>query len=84
MLQRDGEYNYFDVNYVNEVDGIRLYENPYALSLGYMVNNDLLDYDGDIGNMFETLNQFVKLSTVLPGYSLNYIRRYPHTVITVR
>lgn len=67
LLQRDGEYNYFDVNYVNEVDGIRLYENPYALSLGYMVNNDLLDYDGDIGNMFETLNQFVKLSTGVPG-----------------
>ena len=67
LLQREGEYNYFDVNYLNEVDGIRLYENPYALSLGYMVNNDLLDYDGDIGNMFETLNQFVKLATGVPG-----------------
>ena len=55
MLQREGEYNYFDVNYVTDVDGVNIYENPYALSLGYMVNNDLLDYDGTIGNMFDTL-----------------------------
>lgn len=67
LLQREGEYNYFDVNYVTDVDGVNIYENPYALSLGYMVNNDLLDYDGTIGNMFDTLNQFVKLSTGVPG-----------------
>lgn len=67
LLQREGEYNYFDVNYLTEIDGVNVYENPYALNLGYMVNNELLDYDGTVGNMFDTLNQFIRLSTGVPS-----------------
>ena len=67
LLQREGEYNYFDVEYVDNISGISIYENTYALSLGYMVKSDLLDYNGDEGNVFDTLNQFIKLATGVPS-----------------
>jgi uncharacterized membrane protein YfhO len=67
LIQRDGEYNSFDVNYIGTVDGINLYENPYALNLGFMVNEDLLLWDGTEGNMFDTLNGFVNKATGVAG-----------------
>ena len=35
LLGRDGDYNNFDFNYVTEEAGIKIYENPYPLSLGF-------------------------------------------------
>ncbi len=67
LLQHSSDYNYFDVDYVTTIGSINIYENPYALSLGYMVSDDLLDYDGDDGFMFDTMNQFVELATGVSG-----------------
>lgn len=77
ILQRDGDYNYFDADYLTTVSGINIYENTYALSLGYMVNEELLDFDGE-GNVFDTLNQFVELATGVPGV---YSQIYPDVMV---
>jgi uncharacterized membrane protein YfhO len=76
LLQRDGEYNSYDVDYVDTVDGVSIYENPYALSLGFQVDKELEDWKGDEGNMFDTLNSFVSAATGIDGV---FSQLYPET-----
>ena len=49
ILEREGDYNNFDFNYVGEEAGIRIYENPYPLSLGFAVSEDVKDWDRKAG-----------------------------------
>lgn len=49
---------------VKQVGNTHLYENEYALSMGYMVNPALLHaWDTDNDNPFHRLNDYVKLAT---------------------
>lgn len=66
LLQREDDYNYFDMEYVDNVSGINIYSNPYALSTGFMVNENLMNWNGE-GHMFNTLNSFVENATGVPG-----------------
>lgn len=45
LLGRDGDYNNFDFAYVDTVDGVGIYENPYPLSIGFAVNDETLNWD---------------------------------------
>lgn len=49
---------------VKKVDDTRVYENEYALSMGYMVEPALLHaWDTSLDNPFHRLNDYVKLAT---------------------
>lgn len=63
LLKRPDDYNSFDVNPVTTVSGIEIYENPYRLSTGFMVNRGLHSWDGSGANMFYSLNDFVTKAT---------------------
>jgi len=45
IMEREGDYNNFDFNYVTEEAGIKIYENPYPLSLGFAVSEDVKNWD---------------------------------------
>lgn len=47
LLEREGDYNNYDYNYVTSVDDIGIYENPYPLSIGFCVNDEVLDWNRD-------------------------------------
>lgn len=53
-----------------------LYENEKALSLGFMVNDKVKDWDMEEGNPFTIQNNFLKLAT---GKEFNYL---PHLKVT--
>ena len=45
LLYREGDFNNYDYNYGKTIDGVGIYENPYPLSLGFVVNDDILDWN---------------------------------------
>ncbi len=45
LLEREGDLNNFAFDYVEDVDGVGIYENPYPLSLGFAVSKDIKDWD---------------------------------------
>lgn len=49
LLEREGDLNNYAYDYVEEVDGIKIYENPYPLSLGYAVSTDVKDWEANAG-----------------------------------
>ncbi len=55
----------------NNKDNIFLYENTQPLSLGFMVNSKIKDWDMDIGNPFEVQNQFAELAL---GKDFNHLK----------
>ena len=53
--------------YVTEIDGYKVYRNPYALSLGYLVSGDIKSWSVDNNNAFTVQNQFIEKATGLEG-----------------
>jgi uncharacterized membrane protein YfhO len=45
LFKRDGDLDNFDYDYVETVDNVDIYENPYPLSIGYAVSNNVKDWD---------------------------------------
>lgn len=45
LLEREGDFNNFDFDYVETVEGIGIYENPYPTSIGYAVSNQVKNWD---------------------------------------
>ena len=64
-LVREDAYNQLGFHYVTEEGGVGLYENPYYLPIGFMVKEDLLDYEMS-WDVFETQNQIAQVATGLP------------------
>lgn len=64
LLYRDGNYNNYDYNYVKTVDGIGIYENPYPLSLGFCVNDDIIDWNL---KLYKYENAQNNLATIMTG-----------------
>lgn len=73
LLKRQKDHNYFDVTPVGTVEGIEIFENEYALSTGFIVDEKLLDWKSE-GTVFESLNAFVYDAT---GVSGTFSRLYP-------
>jgi uncharacterized membrane protein YfhO/putative flippase GtrA len=67
LFRRSGDVNQYDVNYVDNVDGVEVYENEYALSLGYMVNDALGVWEGDGTDMFSSINEYMVSATGVSG-----------------
>ena len=67
VFRRPEEYMSYDMNYVDTIEGVDVYQNDKALSLGFMVNDGLKDWTSNASNMFESINSFVELSTGVVG-----------------
>ncbi len=54
----------FDLENIKEEDGVQLYENKYPLSLGFMMDSDILDMEDKEGkNPFEYQNEVIERAT---------------------
>lgn len=49
LLEREGNYNNFDFDYVATVENVGIFENPYPLSLGFCVNHSVKEWNRDEG-----------------------------------
>lgn len=67
VFRRPGEYMSHDMNYVDTVDGVDIYQNEKTLKLGFMVDDSLKKWTSDASNMFESINNFVEKSTGVAG-----------------
>ena len=67
VFRRPGEYMSHDMNYVDTVDGVDIYQNEKALKLGFMVDDSLKKWTSDASNMFDSINNFVEKSTGVAG-----------------
>lgn len=67
VFKRADDYMSHDMDYVDRVDGVDIYQNKDALSLGFMVDEALMDWSSDGANMFDSINNFVNKSTGVSG-----------------
>lgn len=67
VFRRDDEYMPYDMDYVDTVEGVDVYQNSDALSLGFMVDGELENWTSEAANMFESINNFVEMSTGVAG-----------------
>ena len=74
LLEREGDLNNFDFDYVKEVDGVGIYENPYPLSLGFAVSNNVKQYDRDNGM---PLNNQSNLAAYMAGTESFFTNQFP-------
>ncbi len=63
LIRRSGNTNDTLREKIISTDNIEVYENPYALSVGYAGTNDLLDWYSEVGNPFEAQNTLVNALT---------------------
>ncbi len=78
VIGRTGDYNNIDVNQIDSIDGIEVFENPYPLPIAFRVNDlDTWSYVGS--SPFDVQNSFCKVATgkgdifttINPEYSLS-------------
>lgn len=62
VLYRDGDFNNNVLVYQNTVDGVSVYENPYWLPVGFCVNQELLDMEGN-STYFDVQNEYARRAT---------------------
>lgn len=67
VFRRQDEYMSYDMNYVDTVDGVDVYQNDKALRPGFMVNDELKSWTSEASNMFDSINNFVEKSTGIAG-----------------
>lgn len=67
VLRRPEEYMSYDMTYVDTVDNVDVYQNEKALSLGFMVDERLMDWSSSTSNVFDSINDFVERSTGVAG-----------------
>ena len=78
LLYREGDLNNFDYDYVTTVDGVEIYENPYPLSLGFAVSNNVKQYDRDTG--LPLVNQS-NLAAYMTGTENFFTNQYPSLLV---
>ncbi len=59
----NSEMNYSDATLIGEKGDFGIYELQRLAGLGYMVNDDLLDWNGFYAGPFQSQNDFVKMAT---------------------
>lgn len=79
LLEREGDLNNFDFDYVTTVDGVGIYENPYPLSLGFAVSNNVKQYDRDNGM---PLNNQSNLAGYMAGTENFFANQFPSFLVS--
>lgn len=62
LYMRNGDYFDHGFDFLKTINGVGIYENPYALSLGYMVQDTIEDWDYEQYEPANVLNDFVRCS----------------------
>lgn len=68
LLEREGDLNNFDFEYVGTVEDVGIYENPYPLSIAFAVSNRVKDWDRDGGRPIENQNKLADAMTKAGGF----------------
>ena len=79
LLEREGDLNNFDFDYVTSCDGVGIYENPYPLSLGFAVSNNVKQYDRDSG---VPINNQSNLAALMTGAENFYENQFPSLLVS--
>ncbi|MBR3832916.1 MAG: YfhO family protein [Lachnospiraceae bacterium] len=79
LLHREGDLNNFDFDFVKEVEGVGIYENPYPLSLGFAVSNNVKQYDRDTG--LPLANQ-ANLASYMTGTENFFTNQFPSLLVS--
>ena len=79
LLHREGDLNNFDFDYVMDVDGVGIYENPYPLSLGFAVSDEVKKYNR--GNGLPISNQG-NLAYYMTGAERFYTNQNPSLLVS--
>lgn len=74
LLYRDGDLNNFMFDYVENVEDIGIYENPYPLSIGFAVNKDVKEWQRDDALPINNQNAF---ATAMTGELGMFRNEYP-------
>ena len=67
LYKRQNDYFDHGFNYLNTVEGVDIYENPYALSLGYMVDEGVLGWNDEQYQPTDNINDFIHTALNLDG-----------------
>jgi uncharacterized membrane protein YfhO len=60
LYKRDGDYFDHGFDYLKTVEGVDIYENPYALSMGYMIDDAIADWDYEQYQPADVCNDFCR------------------------
>lgn len=63
LLEREGDLNNFAFDFVEDVDGVGIYENPYPLSLAFAVSEDIKVWNRDSGLPLKNQNTLAEAMT---------------------
>ena len=66
LVKRPGDLDNFDFNYLDSVDGAEIYENPYPLSIGFSVSENVKNWNPNAGYPFSNITN---LAYYMTGYS---------------
>lgn len=79
LLHRDGDLNNFDFDYIDTVNNVGIYENPYPLSIGFCVSDEVKEYNRDSG--FPINNQS-NLAYCMTGCQDYFSAVYPSMLVS--
>ena len=68
LLKRDGDLDNFDFDYVEDVEGVGIYENPYPLSIGFTVSDRVKEWDRNAGYALVNLTNLAYYMTGYTGF----------------
>lgn len=79
LLEREGDLNNYDFDYVDTVSGVGIYENPYPLSVGFCVSDKVKEWDRDTGL---PLNNQSNLAYYMTGCADYFTGMYPSMLVS--
>ncbi len=79
LLERPGDLNNYDFRYVETIDNVSVYENPYPSSLGFAVDNNVKDWNQ---NAYTAAPGQNALAYDMTGYGGFFRDEYPAVGVT--
>ncbi|MBQ9233982.1 MAG: YfhO family protein, partial [Lachnospiraceae bacterium] len=76
LLKREGDLDNYDYDYVEETEGVGIYENPYPLSIGFSVLDSVKEWNRDAGYPFVNISNLAYFMTGYTGFMRTVSRDY--------
>ncbi len=76
LLEREGNLNNFAFDYVDTVEEVGIYENPYPLSLGFCVDETIREWDRSMWRPMEGQEQLAMAMTGINGFFTSVRPKY--------
>ena len=68
LIKRPGDLDNYSFNYLESVDGAEIYENPYPLSIGFSVSENVKNWNPNAGYPFANITNLSYYMTGLSGF----------------